>query len=988
MLAALLLSFGTLPARAQDEEPAPPAFVPPVTIAESSEYARTSREADVRAFLDALASGSDRVRLSSIGTTSEGREIPLAIVADPPVAQPKDVGKRMVVLLFGNIHAGEVCGKEALLMLARELALDEDSPLLENLVVCFVPLYNVDGNEKMAPDNRPGQNGPDEMGTRANAQGLDLNRDYVKLEAPETRALVKFLNQWDPTIIVDTHTTNGSYHRHLITYQGPKNPAGDAQIIEYVRDTMLPAVDAAFEEATGYHAFFYGFFADRGKDHTRWLTYPDGPRYGVGYRGLRNRISILSEAYAYAPFKDRVLGTKAFCRAVLDYAAEHKSELEQLVRDADQRTIDAGRDPTPDGRIAIRSKVRAFDEKATVLGYEEIRQQGQPVTLGQERDYEVELVNLFEPTLSVHRPYAYIFPPDMVWLREQLQRHGIEVEVLREDIDLDIETDRIVGLTRADRSFEGHTLITDVRTQTDTAMRRIEAGWFVVRTGQKLGSLACYLLEPRSADGLVTWNFFDDWMHSDATFPVWRVPLRSYLTLRTARPIAEDRQTGRRLSYDDVYGKDRVDLDGSPVGGLRWVDDEHFLQHKDGQQRLVHARSGRSTPAQIDTEPIARRLATLPTIDEKQAKAIARRHFARADDNAPGSVFEHQGDLYYADADGSNATRLTASPAQEELSSLSPTGDFAAFVRENNLWVVDIATGTERALTTGGTDTLRHGKHTWVYFEELYGRSWRAYWWSPDGKHIAFLTTDASMVPEYALVNDVSRTDGLEVERYPRPGEPNPIVTLSIVSVAGDTPRVVDLSAYDVGGHLISWVGWSQHSGRLRLAVQNRTQTWLDLLEVAADAGKPTRLFRETSQAWVEPQGEPRELGDGSFILTSERDGWKHLYHFESDGTLRTRLTEGEWEVRSLEHVDEHGGWVYFTGTRDSPIANNLYRVKLDASVIERLTREPGNHRVSVSTDAGLFIDTWSSFAHPTRVALRQADGSLVRMIDTNPVFE
>lgn len=963
-------------------------FQPPVTVAEATEYAQTGREADVRGFLEALAKHSDRIRLTSIGKSKEGREIQMAIVADPPVSKVDQVGDRLVVLMIGNIHAGETCGKEALLMMARDLSLGEKSPLLEKLVLCMVPNYNVDGNERVAPDNRPGQNGPVEMGARENADGFDLNRDYVKMDAPETRALIKWANEWDPTIFIDTHTTNGSHHRHLITYQGPKNPACDRAIVEYVRDTMLPAVDEAFEKESGYHAFFYGYFGDRGRDHTRWETYPDEPRYGEGYFSLRNGVTILSEAYSYAPFKDRVLATKAFCEAVLNYASKHRDDIRRLTREADRRVIDAGRNPSPSDRVAIRSKVEAFGRTFTVLGYEETREEGQPVVLGEEREYEVDLYNNFVPAFEVQRPYAYLFSGEMTWLCEMLQRHGIEVEVLREDIDLDVEGERVLKATLSSREYEGHSIVRELETRVESSMRRFEPGWYVVRTGQKLGTLACYLLEARSADGLVTWNLFPDAMQSDAAFPVLRVPLRSPMTLRPVRPLPEDRKTGRKLTYEDVHAGERVNLGGSPVGALRWVDDEHFVQRKDNQTLLVHARTGRTQPYEVDVDPIAEKLSQLTTVDAGQARGIARAHFGRAG-QTKGAVFEHAGDLYYADADGGNARRLTSSPGVEELSSLSPDGRFVAFVRDNDLYVVDVSTGVERAITTGGTDALRQGKHTWVYFEELYNRDWMAYWWSPDGRSIAYFRTDASMVPQYTLVHDVPRNEGrVEVERYPRPGEPNPHVRVFIASVAGDTPREADLSDYDIGGHLISWVGWSEKTGKLRLGVQNRVQTWLDLLEVGSGGGKPARLFRETTGAWVESLGDPTELKDGSFLLLSERDGWKHIYHFEKTGALRKRITEGQWEVRSLDHVDEKNGWIYFSGMRDSPIASNFYRVKFDGSELTRLTPEPGSHRAQISTGGSLFIDSWSSYTTPTQSALRDSDGTLVRMIDTNPVYE
>src|SRR5690606_13167561 len=293
-----------------------------------------------------------------------------------------------------------------------------------------------DGNERFGPDNRPGQDGPEEMGIRANAQGLDLNRDWVKLEAPETRSFVRVLSEWDPAVIVDTHTTNGSLHRYTITYQGPKHPAGDAEVIEYVRDTMLPAITKDLDERTEYGTFFYGNFAD---GHARWTTYPGVPRYGAAYRGLRNRLSILSEAYAYAPFEDRVLGTLEFCRSVLQYSARRRGEIAKLIEKADERTVKAG----PDDEIAVRIKAEPFEQKVPVRGFEESRDEEGRRVAGAPKDYQVELVNNFVPTLSVSRPEAYLYPARLVQVTENLLRHGIEVQELREDLELTAEVYQI-----------------------------------------------------------------------------------------------------------------------------------------------------------------------------------------------------------------------------------------------------------------------------------------------------------------------------------------------------------------------------------------------------------------------------------------------------------------------------------------------------------------------------------------------------------------
>src|SRR5262249_35473069 len=195
------------------------------------------------AFCEQLAkSAPNVVRLTQLGLSGEKRVMPLLIIADPPVATPEEAAKsgKLVVFAQGNIHAGEVDGKEGLLMLARELALAQDRPLLKDLVILIAPIFNADGNERIDKAHRTDQNGPTEgVGVRENAAGYDLNRDFVKLETPEVRALVRLFTKWNPVLFVDCHTTNGSYHRYTITYDGPRHPAADATLIESVRDKML-----------------------------------------------------------------------------------------------------------------------------------------------------------------------------------------------------------------------------------------------------------------------------------------------------------------------------------------------------------------------------------------------------------------------------------------------------------------------------------------------------------------------------------------------------------------------------------------------------------------------------------------------------------------------------------------------------------------------------------------------------------------------------
>lgn len=964
----------------------PPAEL--ITTAERTEFAKTGTYEDVTAFMRALDASADTVHLTTLGQTVNGRDIPLAIIADPPVTAAEEARSddRTIVLLFGAIHAGEIAGKEALQMLARDLVSGEADgarTILDDLIILIAPIYNADGNDRMAPDNRPGQDGPDEMGERHNTDGYDLNRDWIKLDAPETRAMVKLFNEWDPSVVVDTHTTNGTNHRFTLTYQGPKHPAGDPELIEFVRTDMLPVIDEAVEAATDYELFFYGNIS---RDKTQWYTYPAGPRYGTPYRGLRNRLGILVEAYAHASFEDRVQSSYAFCLELLKYSAEHTEKIADVIRDAERTVTGWGRSPAESPELALQTETRAFADKVTIPAFEETRE-GDEVIVGEPRDYQVDLLNDYVPSLTVPRPYAYVLPESLSGIARHLQLHGIEVDVIRERLDVPGEITRIESVETG-RPQENHEPLLVTGTSRSSRPVAIDPGAFIVRTAQPLGALASYMLEPEAEDGLVKWNFFDDHVAAGQDFPVIRLTERTPV-LSTPAPEIGVRHQQKLLTYDVVYGNDRKDrpnLSGGSVGVIRWLDDEHFLQRKEGTTWRVEARTGKAEEFGTDTSEIAKVIAQLPSISRKQADRFAERYFnAPRPEDDPGVVFLHADDLYWVSPDGTAAKRLTATPEIEELAELSPDGVWAAFVRENDLFVVDIATGTERALTTGGADDLRRGKNDWVYFEELYGRSWKGYWWSPTSDAIAFFMTDATEMPSFTVVDDAREPQAIETVRYPKPGQRNPHVEVAIVSPAGGRPSMVDLSGYGEGQYLVSSVRWNEDGRTLRLAVQNREQTWLDWFEVGSRGGEGEVLRREETPAWIEPYPDPTPV-EGGQVWRHELDGWMRLYFEDDDGNL-TRLTPRGGEVRSVQKIDEDAGVIYYTSVEDACIAPSFYRVPITGGDPEQLTLEDGSHSVILNPAGTMFVDTWSSTDEPTKSVLRSTeDGRVIRWLDTNPV--
>jgi dipeptidyl-peptidase 4 len=944
------------------------------TVAEKTDYRSTSRHADVVAFCDELTKASKSVRVTDIGKSGEGRTLPMLVIADPPVATPEDAvrGKKLVVMAFANIHAGEVDGKEALLMLARDLATGDAKDLLKQLVVLVVPILNADGNEKIDPKNRSEQNGPPTgVGVRANAAGYDLNRDFVKLETPEVRGLVKTITKWDPAVIVDMHTTNGSYHRYTLTHDGPRNPAADADLIAWTRDKWLPDISAAMEKTTGYRSFPYGNF---NPDRTAWESYPPLPRYGVQSFALRNRLGFLSESYTYASFKDRVLVGRAYAGGIFRYAATHADEVRTRLVQADK----------PRDRIPVRTKATSVGER-TVLGFVEEMKDGKRVPTKQTQDYKVALMTGVEATAVVQRPFAYLIPPSFKAAVETLQRHGIVVEELREDLELDVQIYRVEKTTTAERVFQKHNLRTvDVARRDES--RRYPVGTVLVRTEQKLGMLAAYLLEPQAEDGLATWNFFDDGLADGKDFPVVRVAKSVPITRGPVRPLAEDRTLNKPITPGLLF-KDTPNFAGAPAGGFIWVDGDHFLQVKDAKLWKVQALTGRAEPF-LDTTKLAKSLSAIPTIKPEDATRMAGGPAYRLNPQRTAVLFTHADELYHATLDGAPATRLTKTPGPKEQATFSPDGKFVGFVRGGNLFVVDVATQAERQLTTDGGGNILNGLADWVYGEEIFNRRPQAYWWSPDSQRIAFLRFDDTPVSTFTVLDQIPTRQKVEKIPYPKAGDPNPIVKLGVVAVAGGDPVFADQANYSPGESIVSRVGWLPDSSKVYAYFQNRTQTWLDFCTMPAAGGALARLFRETTKAWVEDCGEPIFLPDGSFLLASEVSGWRHLYSFDKDGKRQKPVTQGDWEVRSVYTTDLKDGFVYFSGTKDGSTGSNLYRCKTDGTGIERLTKGEGSHAVSVAPTGTLFIDTASDSKTPTHVRLWKAGSAEpARTLDANPVY-
>ena len=515
MLAALWIVLLAVPARGQE----------PLTRPERTDGLETSRYADVASFIDGVAD-VPILHPTTFGYTHEGRPLPLVVVGtDLPDGTPGSVlaTGRTRVLVMANIHAGEVEGKEAAQMLLRRFAAGEHRGWLDSLVVLVAPIYNADGNERVSVSNRFRQNGPlGGVGERANARGLDLNRDHTKLESPEARSLVRLLDRYDPHLVVDLHTTNGTYHGYHLTYAPPLHPNTDDEMVSFLRTEWLPEVTREIATEYGWDFYYYGnAYAPEGGERG-WYTYSHMPRYNSNYVGLRNRLGILSESYSYVEFGDRILSTLAFVEEILSFAHAHAGEIDRLVRAADSVDL-RGR------RLALRAEHAAGERVEILMGGVEERLSPYSgrryrARLDETRPETMREYGTFRATETGVAPAAYYVPATLTPVLDLLALHGIETTRLPAARTLRVERFAVDSTRAAPREYQGHRQ-REVFGAWRSEDARFPAGTVVVPMDQPLARLVFALLEPRSDDGIVNWNLVDGPLAEDApSYPILRRP--------------------------------------------------------------------------------------------------------------------------------------------------------------------------------------------------------------------------------------------------------------------------------------------------------------------------------------------------------------------------------------------------------------------------------------------------------------------------------
>jgi dipeptidyl-peptidase-4 len=455
--------------------------------------------------------------------------------------------------------------------------------------------------------------------------------------------------------------------------------------------------------------------------------------------------------------------------------------------------------------------------------------------------------------------------------------------------------------------------------------------------------------------------------------------------LHAQTPTAPPKPTLRELTIEAIYDpKDKVAFAGTPQSGFVWLDDRTVTwprtnEKGDVQEQVVIDTETGTRRTLFDAAKLQALIEKVPGVAADQTKKLTLQKSWNFSPDKKSVVLALADDLYLYTFSSGALTRLTSAKGEEEEAAFSPDGKSIAFLRDNNLYRLDVATQRETQLTSDGNDDTLNGKLDWVYQEEIYGRgTFKAYWWSPDSSRIAFLRLDEKPVPKFTVVDHLPYRQKLEVTAYPKAGDANPNVRLLAVSAAGGA--AADLAT----GGLIVNVDWTPDSKSVVYQVQDREQTYLDLKTAPATGGAERLLIHETTKAWVDRGDDPVWLQDGSFLWLSERTGFKHIYHYGADGSLKRQVTSGPWEARTVHGVDKSGQWIYFSGTQRSVLGTDVYRIHPDGTGMTRLSEAAGQHIATFNDSMTQYVDSWSTIQRPAQITLYRGDGSRMRVVEEN----
>jgi hypothetical protein len=501
-----------------------------MTWFERSGGTETPRYAQTVSYCRKLASLSPKVHYMSFGKSPQGRDLPLVVVDRDGYTDPQKIRSagRMIVLLQACIHPGESEGKDAGLMLIRDMVSGRPAAqpgdyilknsskglpfLLDGISLLFIPIFNVDGHERFGPYNRINQNGPKEMGWRVNADNLNLNRDYLKAETPEMQAWLKLFNRWLPDFFIDSHTTDGADYQYIVTYNVEISGGMDEGLAKWAKDEFIPDLESRMT-GSGFPMIPYVNFRSWNDPQSGLISNVTPPMLSHGYTALRNRPGLLIETHMLKPYNQRVEGTYECVRTILSILQIRGKKMLQLEQAADNylASDDFLKPAFPlqfetDMHDSIQVPFLGFGYKvvkSNVSGGEWVQYNKTPVT------YILSYFNKAVTVVSVKLPYAYIIPPEWEEMINRLELHGVRTSRSLRDTVIMVSAYRFKNPKWQQIPYEGHHVMSNIEYDEITESRFIPAGSAIVMTNQQGGRIIPHFLEPKGSGSMVYWGYFD-----------------------------------------------------------------------------------------------------------------------------------------------------------------------------------------------------------------------------------------------------------------------------------------------------------------------------------------------------------------------------------------------------------------------------------------------------------------------------------------------
>jgi hypothetical protein len=480
---------------------------------EKSGYLETPRYEATIEYCKRLAEASPEVHYDVFGVSPQGRDIPLLILDKQGFFTPEkiDGAGKLKLLIQACIHAGEPDGKDAGLVLFRDYAIyGKEDINLDSITILFIPIFNVDGHERFSPYNRINQNGPKEAGWRTTAANLNLNRDYLKADAPEMQAWLKMFNVWAPDFFIDCHTTDGADYQYVITTES--DGYIDKKLAGWLTESYSSELYKRLDDS-GFPAHQYVWFRRWHDPESGLVDNMPSPRFSIGYTSACNRPSLLIETHMLKNYQTRVEGTLATLKHTIAILSEQKHQLQQLISHSDEFTSSVLFRKTPcvleyrpsmkDSIMEAFKGVAYIEETSDLTGGPWFRYTGKP------KNFVLPLFNRQEAVVQVNLPEAYIVPAEWTGVTDRLRFHGIEYNVLKSETVIEVKTYQFSDVKWNATPYEGRQIINSMQTKEISLVNKYPPGTVVIPLDQPRARLIAFMFEPASEESFLRWGFFN-----------------------------------------------------------------------------------------------------------------------------------------------------------------------------------------------------------------------------------------------------------------------------------------------------------------------------------------------------------------------------------------------------------------------------------------------------------------------------------------------